>query len=440
LRDRLPALQRTNVDIGSAIDKGIQRLLSMQTESGGLGYWPGESHPMLWGSAYGSLALTLAIQQGHSVPNEDYDRLMKWMSEQMRGTADVKNIHDLRERCMAAYALAKAGRAEPAYHELLFQRRAMLTAEDRALLALAVIESKGPASMTTELLASATAESDDSWFWSPSRSLALQLLGWTKHDPKSPRTDAIAGELFQAQRGGHWWTTQGNAWALLAVSDYLAQTERGSRAVTAGLKWGADVSSVSLGNKAEAKTQNFPIGEKSPMSLTPTKSGTLYAQVTVESYPPISDQPAQDRGYAIRRTYSKIEDDGTLSDASGLRVGDRVLISLDLDVPRRAGYIAIEDPLPAVFEVVNPNFKTQQTRAGENLGVEFLSDFRELREDRALFFANSIRPGHYTVRYLARVAAAGQVTAPCAKIEEMYAPERCGLTASAKVETKPLMQ
>jgi alpha-2-macroglobulin len=440
LKDRLPALQRSNADIASAIDKGVKRLLSMQTESGGLAYWPGETRPMLWGSAYGSLALTLAIQQGHSVPDEDYGRLMKWMSEQMRGTADVKTIQDLRERCLAAYALARAGRAEPAYHELLFQRRAALTVEDRALLALAIIESKGPASMTTELLANATAESDDSWFWSPSRSLALQLLCWTKHDIKSARTEAIAQQLFDARRGGHWWTTQGNAWALLATSDFLAQTERGSRAVTAGLKWGADSSNVVLGAKPESKTQNFPVGEKTPMSLTPAKGGTLYAQVTVEAYPPIGDQPAQDRGYALRRTYSKIEDDGTLSDAAGLRVGDRVLVTLDLDVPRRAGYLAIEDPLPAVFEAVNPSFKTQQTRAGEKVGVEWLSDYRELREDRALFFANSVGPGHYTLRYLARVAAAGQATAPCAKVEEMYAPDRHGLTASTKVETKPLIQ
>jgi uncharacterized protein YfaS (alpha-2-macroglobulin family) len=87
---------------------------------------------------------------------------------------------------------------------------------------------------------------------------------------------------------------------------------------------------------------------------------------------------------------------------------------------------------------VNPTFKTQQTRAGEQIGLDWLSDFHELREDRALFFANHVAPGRYTIRYLARVSAAGEATAPSAKVEEMYKPERCGLTESVKLITAAL--
>ncbi|MEO8351439.1 MAG: hypothetical protein ABI680_06890, partial [Chthoniobacteraceae bacterium] len=161
-------------------------------------------------------------------------------------------------------------------------------------------------------------------------------------------------------------------------------------------------------------------------------------EVTIEAFPKLAAQPAQDRGYAIARRYSKVEDDGSLSEANDLRVGDRVLVTLEIEVRQTAGYLAIEDPLPAVFEPLNPAFKSQATRAGENLGREFVTDYRELRDDRALFFANYLSPGHYTVRYLARVIAAGAATAPSAKIEEMYHPERFGMTASATINTLPL--
>jgi uncharacterized protein YfaS (alpha-2-macroglobulin family) len=160
--------------------------------------------------------------------------------------------------------------------------------------------------------------------------------------------------------------------------------------------------------------------------------------VRVESYPPLREQPAQDRGYLLKRRYSKVEDDGTLSEAKDLHVGDRVLVTLNLECRERAKYLAIEDPLPAIFEAVNPNFKSQETRAGEQLGIAWAGSFHELREDRALFFADYITPGTYTIRYLARVAAAGDATAPSAKVEEMYKPERCGLSETFKISAGAL--
>jgi uncharacterized protein YfaS (alpha-2-macroglobulin family) len=225
------------------------------------------------------------------------------------------------------------------------------------------------------------------------------------------------------------------------MADYLTRTERDNKAIAGQIAWGAEKTAFKLGTKPETKTQVYPVAAataREPMLLDAAKTGKLYAGVTVEAYPPLRDQPAQDRGYSLHRRYAKIEDDGTLSDAKQLRVGDRVLITLTLEIRQRATYVAVEDPLPAVFEAVNPTFKTQQMRAGENVGADWLSDFRELREDRALFFADSVFPGSYTIRYLARVVAAGNATAPCAKIEEMYHPERCGLTESQKLATLPL--
>jgi uncharacterized protein YfaS (alpha-2-macroglobulin family) len=61
-----------------------------------------------------------------------------------------------------------------------------------------------------------------------------------------------------------------------------------------------------------------------------------------------------------------------------------------------------------------------------------------LRDDRAVFFADHLEPGDYTIRYLARVRAAGTATAPSARIEEMYHPERFGLTETMQVTSLPL--
>jgi uncharacterized protein YfaS (alpha-2-macroglobulin family) len=61
-----------------------------------------------------------------------------------------------------------------------------------------------------------------------------------------------------------------------------------------------------------------------------------------------------------------------------------------------------------------------------------------MRTDRVLFFRDHAPPGQYEIRYLARVRAAGTVTAPGTKAEEMYHPERFGLAETMRVTSLPL--
>ena len=122
----------------------------MQTRSGGLGYWPRAKEPMLWASAYGGMVLALAQRHGVEVPKEDFASLLNYLQQQLRSASgDDANLGDY---CLGLYALALAGRAEPAYHEKLYSLREKLGAEDRALLALAIAESQGPAQMIGQLL------------------------------------------------------------------------------------------------------------------------------------------------------------------------------------------------------------------------------------------------------------------------------------------------
>ena len=174
---------------------------------------------------------------------------------------------------------------------------------------------------------------------------------------------------------------------------------------------------------------------RSALQLANSGSGRLFTEVEVEAQPASMEQSAQDSGYVIERSYAKIEDDGTVSAFDDVEVGDRVLVTLSLDVRQHAEYVAIDDPLPAIFEAVNPVFQSQETRAAAQLGEQWISSHKELRDDRALFFANALAPGRYRLQYLARVCAAGNATAPSAKIEEMYHPERFGLSGSTRVNS-----
>jgi uncharacterized protein YfaS (alpha-2-macroglobulin family) len=442
LRATLPELAKTDAEIADAVNRGINLLMSMQTSTGGLSFWPGGREPTLWGSAYGGLALAVAQKQKFSVPEAETKRLFGYLSGQLRGMAKDATGYGLSAQCLAVYTLAVAGKPEPAYHDLLFQRRAKLSAEDRALVALAVIESKGPKAMIDELLRAPTASDAyiDQFFGSVARENALHLLAWTLHEPRSPRVDELAVELFQRRSNGHWSTTQANAWSLLALSSYLRQVETGDKNATGQISWDKATAPFSVSKDKPLATAAFPIVNKTAAEpIRVSKSGgQIFSEVTVEARPKLIERPRQDRGYSITRRYSKLGDDGRLSAAENLRVGDRVLVTLDVDVRRRATYLAVEDPLPGVFEAINPAFKSQEVTAGETLGTEWVSDYHELREDRAVFFADLLYPGRYTLRYLARVISAGNATAASAKIEEMYHPERFGTTETAHVTTQSL--
>ena len=437
LRATLPELAKTDAEIADAVNRGVNLLMSMQTSTGGLSFWPGGREPTLWGSAYGGLALALAQKQKFSVPEAEAKKLFGYLSGQLRGMAKDSTGYGLSAQCLAVYTLAIAGQPEPAYHDLLFQKRAKLSAEDRALVALAVIESKGPKAMIDELL-KPPASSDayiDQFFGSVARENALHLLAWTLHEPRSPRVDELAVELFRRRSNGHWSTTQANAWSLLALSSYLRQVETGDKNATGQILWDKATAPFAVSKDKPLATAAFPIVNKTAAEpIRVSKSGgQIFSEVTVEARPKLIERPRQDRGYAITRRYSKLGDDGRLSAAENLRVGDRVLVTLDVDVRRRATYLAVEDPLPGVFEAINPAFKSQEVAAGETLGTEWVSDYHELREDRAVFFADLLYPGRYTLRYLARVISAGDAIAASAKIEEMYHPERFGSTETVHV-------
>ncbi|HEX4641786.1 MAG TPA: MG2 domain-containing protein [Chthoniobacterales bacterium] len=442
LRERIPEMNKSDAEVAEAVNHGVTKLLSMQTSSGGLTYWPGGGRPTLWNSAYGGLALALAQKQKFSVPEAEAKKLFGYISEQLRGTAKDVTGYGLSDRCLAVYTLAIANKPEPAYHDLLFQKRAKLSAEDRALVALAILESKGPKSMVDELLKPAQSSDSylDQFFGSVARENSLYLMAWLQHQPASPKIDELATELFSRRSNGHWSTTQANAWSVLALSAYLRKIETGDRNASGEVRWNKNATPFSVSDSKPVATATFPIegnGATEPLRITKT-GGKVYTETTAEARPKLIEQPAQNRGYTIVRRYTKLNDDGKLSPAENLRVGDRVLVTLDISVPRRATYLAVVDPLPGVFEALNPAFKSQEVVAGEKMGTEWVSDYKELRTDRALFFADLLYPGQYTLRYLARVISAGDVIAPSAKIEEMYHPERMGTTDTARVHTDSL--
>jgi uncharacterized protein YfaS (alpha-2-macroglobulin family) len=454
----LPLLHRGPNEVESVIHKGVARLFTMQTQSGGLGYWPGAREPLLWASAYGGFVLALAQRHSVNVPEAEFDQLMKYLSDQLRTVgSDPAELSDLP---LALYALAVAGRAEPAYCEKLYGLREKLSAENRALLALASLEIGSPVLMTRDLLAAKTkGHHDYDDFDCPAREQAIRLMAWTKCTDSSPRVsrqmgedpliESLSADLMREAREGHWGTTQGDAWAVLALTEYCRSVENGRKDAEGRLVWRGQSVPFRLNKDVNCFSTVFTLTNsvESPLLLVNESGGRLFTSVTIEARSPVPQQPRQYQGFGLQRSYERLDDDNhawplaqsaSAAPHSTLRVGDRVLITLRLAVREPARYVVVDDALPSILEAVNPDFRTQGARGPAPAGNEgdyWLADFQEIRKDRFLSFANGVRPGTYTLRYVARVRAAGEVTAPSAKAEEMYHPERYGLSETQEIKS-----
>ena len=396
---------------------------------------------MLWGSAYGGMAIALAQQQGIEIPEDQVRSLWDYLSLNLRNAAELKNTYELSQRCLASYTLALAGVNESSYHEILWEKRDQLSGEARALLALAMIEGGTDTPERVDTLLSPNTPvpvAEVSWYRQPYVA-ATRLLAQVRHDPGSDRVDTLVDDLMklrQPQRG--WGSTYSNAWPLIALAAYgdAASLSPNDVAVSFGDEKNVIVLTAEPGSGAAAFSFDGDVKSRA-LSINPGAAGPVYASLQIATKPELIPMEPEQNGFTIHRQYQKVETDGSISAADELRVGDLILITLDLNIPNeRESFLAIDDPLPAIFEAVNPNFKSQATQQvnRERKARTLYTNHRELRKDRVLFFADStFRAGDYSIQYLARVVAPGEATAPPAKIEAMYEPQRFGLSGTERI-------
>ena len=367
---------------------------------------------------------------------------MNAISANLRGLSPKDDTQRLAERTLSAFALSLAGRPESAYHEQLFTRRALLSQDSRSLLALAILRAGGPRPMATELLRNdGDLPQNPMPFSNSSRTNAIRLLAWTALQPDAQEVSRLTAELLGSGLRNKFSTTQVNAWTLLAIENYFRMVEKpnlSQRDVQGALQLGAESIPFELSNNKPSITETVTIpSTPKTLEVQNPDQRPLYAESQFRVYPPLGDQPRQDRGFKISRSYQKLANDGSLVPAENLHVGDRILVTLRLESSQPAQFAAIDDPLPSILEAVNPEFVSRAVADQDDLATSRYIDHREMRADRVLYFCDQLPAGAFTFTYLARVRMAGEATAGAPKAECMYRPERFGLGLKQSLKAKP---
>jgi hypothetical protein len=104
---------------------------------------------------------------------------------------------------------------------------------------------------------------------------------------------------------------------------------------------------------------------------------------------------------------------------------------------KRAGKILVVDPIPAGFEIENPDLSASgQTTGYDWLSVDTNIAHTEARSDRfvAALNRNDSDDLQFSVAYTVRAVSPGKFAQPAATVEDMYRPELNARTDAGKVE------
>lgn len=453
----LPGIPKDGVRVRA--QAGVDHILSMQTYSGGLAYWPGldDAHP--WGSAYGGLALVRAKTAGFAVPEAALDKLRDYLRSVLQGKATSANDAWVRElhpvEPFAAWVLALSGAPDHAYDTRLFETRATLPTFSLALLALAAkAAGDDPAMATTlrgELVAAVTREGDrafvrrksDVWYHatmdSDVRTTALVLMALQELTPDDPLVDALARGLLAERRRARWLTTQDNGFAILALAAYFRRVERPGEQFLATVRLDGEVllQAPMVGGTLTTSAVTLPMAKVRAAAgkvLTVTREGSddapLYYALRFEYVPREVPTVAVEHGFGIDREYTFAEGPDAGKPATSVKAGDLVRVTLTVRTTKPRRYVAIDDLLPAGLEPVETSFDTTTERVAVGDEGRWVFDHIEQRDDRVSLFANDLAAGQHTHAYLARATTAGDFLAPAARIHEMYQPDVFGQSAA----------
>jgi hypothetical protein len=140
-------------------------------------------------------------------------------------------------------------------------------------------------------------------------------------------------------------------------------------------------------------------------------------------------------GYAIDRSYFTMEGDPVMA---GIASGDRMVVVLTVTPFEEVGArLMVDDPLPAGFEIDNPNL----LRGGDIATLDWLvtaeSEHAEFRSDRFLAAVNHRGSDPFRLAYVVRAITPGEYHHPAATVSDMYRPEYRANTQSGKVAISP---
>jgi uncharacterized protein YfaS (alpha-2-macroglobulin family) len=409
--------------LDARIAEAVETVLNRQSANGAFGLWYAGSGDF-WLDAYVTDFLSRARAEGHAIPERAFQSALDNLQNQLAWAPDFENAGE--DVAYALMVLAREGAARVGdlryYADVKHADFATALAQAQLGAALAFYGDQ----MRADFLFAAAAR---------------RIAGQTGDEPPVFRTDygsrlrdtagllALAVEAGSAAVDrdalavrvadpGRPMSTQEQSWALLAAHALVSDPDVAGLTVNGAAVSGPFVRSLAGAAPAPAEIVN---ASNMPTRITLTTLGV-----------PDRPQPAGGYGYAIDRAYFAL--DGTPVDPAALRVGDRMVAVLTVSPAEEIGArLMIDDPLPAGFEIDNPNL----VRAGDIGGLDWLrtaeTQYTEFRTERFVAAVDWRGDRPFDLAYVLRAVSPGTFHHPAASVEDMYRPAYRARTETGRI-------
>jgi hypothetical protein len=412
---------------GERIAEAIRAVLANQSGAGGFGLWePGQGD--LWLDAYVTDFLTRASAEGHEVPDKALRTALNNLRNSVNTAPDFENAGE--GLAYALFVLAREG--EAAIGDLRYY--ADIKAEDfatplaRAQLgaALAAYGDQRRADAMFRLAEAAAALPEDDGLWRVDYGTRLRdqaglLTLAAEAGSSAVNLPALAGAVAAA---GPDRSTQENLWSLLAARALAAQVAEGAVTINGAVPEGPLVRRLTAAGLTPA--------------LEVTNTGAQPVDTVVTSFGvPETPLAASGNGYRIGRAWFTMT--GEPADLTSIEPNTR-LVAVVTVTPERESFarLMVEDPLPAGFEIDNPNLVSAGTLAGLDwLAADEVAANSEFLTDRFRAAVDWSGMAPFSLAYVVRAVSPGEFHLPAASVADMYRPAYRAVSDAGRVTIGP---
>jgi alpha-2-macroglobulin len=404
-------------NIHQRIDQAVQAVLTNQSAEGAFGLWSPASGD-LWLDAYVTDFLSRARAQGYAVPDQAFRQALDNLRNQVNYAPDFDQSANGGGENLAYALMVLAREGAAAIGDLRYyadvKGDAFRTALAQAQLG-AALASYGDQPRADTMFRKAAARTD-ALMQQENAQLFRADFGTNYRDAAALLTLAVesGSQVLDREKltsristNVGFLSTQEATWALMAANALI------DRPGAEGIEIDG---APATGPLVQVLTDSAP-----PVSVA--NKGSKDTQLTLTTYGiPEQPEPAGGNGYAIARSYYTLEGEETTLD--GVTVGDR-LVTVITVTPFGKGEarLMVADPLPAGFEIDNPNLISGGSLANLDwLGLEQEVSHTEFRQDRFLAAVDRGDGAAFKLAYIVRAVSPGTFHHPAASVEDMYGP------------------
>ncbi|MFY0615891.1 alpha-2-macroglobulin family protein [Shimia sp.] len=411
-------------DIDQRIAESIDRVLTRQSSNGAFGLWRAASGDF-WLDAYVSDFLSRARVQGHLVPEVAFKQAMNNLRNRVNYAPDFDNGGE--DLAYALLVLAREGAAAMGdlryYADTKGEAFATPLAAAQLGAALALYGDQTRADDMFRIAARkiTALEADEKPLWRADYGTSLRDTAGALALALEAGSEALDVETLLQRVSGpdRVLSTQESAWSLMAAHALIEDDTRNNLSLNGRALDGPLLQQFSDRDFAEDIALRNE--GNSPDRITVTTVGVPLFPIVESGY-----------GYRLTREYYTLE--GQLVDAGSVAAGTRLVAVLTVDPSSAVGArLMVNDPLPAGFEIDNPNL----LGSGDVKALDWLNlttaDHSEFRADRFLAAVDWRSDKSFQLAYMVRAVSPGDYHHPAASVEDMYRPQYRANTSATRL-------